>query len=49
MHWVIDCIHMVEPLDAKHHAVEDGWIRSLAYNRVTPYLEVRFTWNSINP
>src|SRR4051812_29538722 len=29
------------------HVVEDGWIRSLAYDRVTQCLEVRFTWNAV--
>jgi hypothetical protein len=45
--WVVDCEHVVEPLANTHHAVEDGWIRSLAYDRVTQCLEVRFKWNAV--
>ena len=45
--WVVDCEHVVEPLPLEHHAVEDPWIQSLAYDRVTQRLEVRFTWNAV--
>jgi hypothetical protein len=45
--WVVDCEHVVDPLPAQHHAVDDGWIRSLAYDRKTQCLEVRFTWNAV--
>ena len=34
----------MEPLASAHHPVEDGWIRSLAYDRGMQCLEVRFTW-----
>jgi hypothetical protein len=37
----------MEPLPREHHAVQDVWIRSLAYDRVTQCLEVRFTWNAV--
>jgi hypothetical protein len=37
----------MEPLASPHHAVDDVWIRSLAYDRVTQCLEVRFTWNTV--
>jgi hypothetical protein len=46
-HWVVDCEHLLEPLASEHHAVDDGWIRSLAYDRVTQCLEVRFTWKNV--
>src|SRR5215468_7878052 len=45
--WVVDCQHVVEPLASAHHAVKDAWIRSLAYDRATQCLEVRFTWNAV--
>jgi hypothetical protein len=32
----------------EHHAVDDGWIQSLAYDRVTQCLEVRFKWHSVH-
>ena len=47
-HWVVDCEHVVEPLASAHHAADDGWIRSLAYDRKTLCLEVRFKWNSVH-
>jgi hypothetical protein len=38
----------MEPLASDHHAVvDDGWIRSLSYDRVTQCLEVRFTWHAV--
>ena len=43
----MDCEHVVDPLLNDHHIVDDGWIRSLAYDRVTQRLEVRFTWNAV--
>ena len=43
----MDCEHVVEPLPLEHHAVDDGWILSLAYDRVTQCLEVRFTWKAV--
>src|SRR5262249_42241529 len=47
-HWVVDCDHVVDPLPVAHHAVDDGWIRSLAYDRVTQCLEVRFRWKAVH-
>lgn len=47
-HWVVDCEHLVDPLNVQHYAVEDGWIRSLAYDRTTQRLEVRFKWKVIH-
>src|SRR5215468_1071599 len=47
-HWVVDCEHLLNPLSLEHHAVDDGWIRSLAYDRVTQRLEVRFKWHSVH-
>jgi hypothetical protein len=47
-HWVVDCEHVLEPLLAEHHVVEDGWIRSLAYDRATQCLEVRFRWKNVH-
>ena len=47
-HWVVDCEHLVDPLPLEHHPVEDVWIRSLAYNRVTQCLEVRFKWKAVD-
>src|SRR5215471_739109 len=47
-HWVVDCEHLLNPLPVEHHAVDDGWIRSLAYDRVTQCLEVRFKWHSVH-
>jgi len=38
----------VNPLPVEHHAVGDGWIQSLAYDRVTQCLEVRFKWHSVH-
>ena len=32
----------------EHHAVDDGWIQSLAYDRVAQCLEVRFKWHSVH-
>ena len=40
----MDCEHLLDPLPLEHHAVDDGWIQSLAYDRVTQCLEVRFKW-----
>jgi len=31
-HWVVDCEHLLNPLSVEHHVVDDGWIRSLAYD-----------------
>jgi hypothetical protein len=44
----VDCEHFLNPLPVEHHAVEDGWIRSLAYDRKTQCLEVRFKWHSVH-
>jgi hypothetical protein len=46
-HWVVDCEHLVNPLENEHHAVDDGSIRSVAYDRTTQCLEVRFTWKAV--
>ena len=46
-HCVVDCEHVVDPLSNEHHAVEDGWIHSLAYDRWARCLEVRFKWKSV--
>jgi hypothetical protein len=47
-HWVVDCKHLRDPLPLEHDAVDDGWIQSLAYDRVTQCLEVRFKWHSVH-
>jgi hypothetical protein len=47
-HWVVDCEHLLNPLPVEHHAVDDGWIRSLAYDRVRQCLEVRFKWHNVH-
>ena len=47
MHWVVDCDHLANPLPIAHRKVEDGWIRSLAYDRVRGRLEVDYKWNSV--
>jgi hypothetical protein len=47
-HWVVDCEHLLDPLPLEHHAVDDGWIQSLAYDRKTQCLEVRFKWHSVH-
>jgi hypothetical protein len=47
-HWVVDCEHLHEPLSVEHHAVDDGWIQSLAYDRTTQCLEVRFKWHRVH-
>jgi hypothetical protein len=49
-HWVVDCEHLLDPLPLEHHAVDDGWIQSLAYDRVTQCLEVRFKrpWHNVH-
>jgi hypothetical protein len=46
-HWVVDCEHVLEPLQAEQYAVEDACIQSLAYDRRVQCLEVRFKWNSV--
>src|SRR5215831_13878888 len=46
-HWVVDCEHCLDPLPVQHHAVEDGCIQSLGYDRATQRLEVRFRWKSL--
>jgi len=35
---------LLNPLPTEHHTVDDGWIQSLAYDRQTQCLEVRFKW-----
>jgi hypothetical protein len=47
-HWVVDCEHLLDSLGVTHHTVEDGCIRSLAYDRKTQCLEVRFKWKSVH-
>jgi len=42
----VDCEHLLNPLPVEHHAVDDGWIQSLAYDRKTQCLEIRFKWHS---
>jgi hypothetical protein len=44
----VDCEHLLDPLPLKHHAVDDGWIQSLAYDRKTQCLEVRFKWHNVH-
>jgi hypothetical protein len=43
--WVVDCDHVVSPLPIRHVAVNDGWIRSLSYDRRHGRLEIEFKWN----
>jgi hypothetical protein len=38
----------MEPLLLPHYAVDDGWIRSLAYDRVRQCREVRFKWHNVH-
>ena len=45
--WVVDCEHLQERISVEHHAVDDAWIGSLAYDRAAQCLEVRFTWLSV--
>ena len=40
--------HLLNPLPLEHHAVDDGWIHSLAYDRKTQCLEVRYKWHSVH-
>ena len=47
-HWVVDCRHCLDPLPLPHHSVDDGCIQSLAYDRMTQRLEVRFWWKSVH-
>jgi len=47
-HWVVDCEHCLDPLPLPHYTIEDGCIRSMAYDRLTKRLEVRFRWYSIH-
>jgi len=44
----VDCEHLLDPLPLEHHGVDDGWIRSLAYDRKTQTLEVRFKWHNVH-
>jgi len=37
----------VSPLPIAHRSVDDGWIRSLAYDRVHGRLEVDYRWNDV--
>jgi hypothetical protein len=37
---------VVSPLRLTHRAVEDGWIRSLAYDHANGHLEIDFRWNN---
>ena len=39
---------MRAPLEAQHHAVDDPCIRSLAYDRKTLCLEVRYRWKTVS-
>jgi hypothetical protein len=36
------------PLQLEHHAVDDGWIQCLAYDRKAQCLEVQFKWHSVH-
>jgi hypothetical protein len=44
----VDCEPLLDPLPLPHHAVEDACVESLAYDRTTQCLEVRYRWNSIH-
>ena len=46
MHWVVDCVHVIDPLPIKHVEVEDPCIGSLAYDRYNGRLEVAMKWNT---
>jgi hypothetical protein len=41
----VDCDHVVSPLPIAHLAVNDGWMRSLSYDRRQGRLEIVFRWN----
>ena len=47
MHWVVDCVHVIDPLPIKHVQVDDPCIRSLAYDRYNGRLEVAMKWNAV--
>jgi hypothetical protein len=47
MHWVVDCVHVIDPLPIKHVAIDDSCIESLSYDRYSGRLEVAMKWNSI--
>jgi hypothetical protein len=40
--------HLLDPLPVPHHAVRDACVESLAYDRATQYLEVRYKGNSVH-
>jgi hypothetical protein len=44
----VDCEHVLDPLPLPYYAVDDGCIQSLAYDRGTHCLEVRFKWKSVH-
>ena len=45
--WVVDCIHLVQPLRIPHGLTPgDFFIRSLAYDAAGERLEIRFRWKS---
>jgi hypothetical protein len=47
-HWVVDCEHCLDPLPIQHHSMNDGCIQSIAYDRATQRLEVRFKWKAVH-
>ena len=46
-HFVVDCEHCLDPLPIQHHSLNDGCIQSIAYDRATQRLEVRFKWKAV--
>jgi len=47
-HFVVDCEHCLDPLPIQHHSLNDGCIQSIAYDRATQRLEVRFKWKAVH-
>src|SRR5215467_8072678 len=43
-HWVVDCEHLLNLLPVEHDVVDYCWTQSLAYDRKTQCMEVRFKW-----
>jgi KTSC domain len=45
--WVIDCVHLIDPLPSQIHSVSDPWIRGFAYDARRGILQIAFTWHEV--